>query len=137
VTVVRGPSGAGKTTLFRLLLGYRPGSRHGRRNENRKASVVFQEDRLLPWATPLENVALCFGSQCLPKPRSGRWGWGTIGPAPARAFRRIGGACDCARAGIRRRALLLYEPFTGLDEDNKRLVANEIQNGRPRLCDYA
>lgn len=53
-----GPSGSGKTTLLNLIAGLvspdtgqivlPPGG----------ISVVFQEDRLLPWVSALENVAL-------------------------------------------------------------------------------
>jgi len=59
VTVIRGASGAGKTTLFRLLLGLeKPDAGEILGMQGRKPAVVFQEDRLLSWATALENVAL-------------------------------------------------------------------------------
>ena len=51
-----GPSGCGKTTLLRIALGLvKPG---GGTVENTfaKTAVVFQEPRLLPWRTALENV---------------------------------------------------------------------------------
>jgi NitT/TauT family transport system ATP-binding protein len=58
VTVVLGPSGCGKTSLLNILagldseysgelLGFGPG----------KASYVFQEDRLMPWMSAMDNVA--------------------------------------------------------------------------------
>ena len=59
VTVLRGASGAGKTTLFRLLLGLeQPDAGEIIGVSGRKPAVVFQEDRLLPWASALENAAL-------------------------------------------------------------------------------
>jgi len=54
-----GPSGEGKTTVLRLLMGLeRP--RRGRitGTEGLRFSAVFQEDRLIPERTALENVAL-------------------------------------------------------------------------------
>lgn len=54
-----GPSGEGKTTVLRLLLGLEK-PRRGTISvpEGTAFSAVFQEDRLLPWKTALENVAL-------------------------------------------------------------------------------
>ena len=51
-----GPSGCGKTTLLRLIAGLlKPDN--GELN-SALSSVVFQEPRLLPWKTALDNVAL-------------------------------------------------------------------------------
>jgi sulfonate transport system ATP-binding protein len=52
-----GESGCGKTTLLRALAGLdRPDA--GTIHAPERPSVVFQEHRLLPWATLWENVAL-------------------------------------------------------------------------------
>ena len=52
-----GPSGQGKTTLFRLILGLeQPTS--GILRATGRISCVFQEPRLLPWCTALENVRI-------------------------------------------------------------------------------
>jgi sulfonate transport system ATP-binding protein len=52
-----GESGCGKTTLLRALAGLdRPDA--GEIHAPARPSVVFQEHRLLPWATLWENVAL-------------------------------------------------------------------------------
>lgn len=52
---IMGPSGQGKTTLLRLILGLeRP--RSGSISVTGRISCVFQEPRLLPWCTALENV---------------------------------------------------------------------------------
>jgi NitT/TauT family transport system ATP-binding protein len=56
-----GPSGCGKTTLLRLLMGLeRPstGTIHIDPALNTRMSYVFQEPRLVPWRTCLENVLL-------------------------------------------------------------------------------
>jgi len=55
--VILGPSGCGKTTLLKLLGGLlEPQS--GEINFSGKAAFMFQESRLLPWFTVLENIAI-------------------------------------------------------------------------------
>lgn len=54
-----GKSGCGKSTVLRLAMGLaKPGSGRITRMEGIAVSAVFQEDRLIPWKTVLENVAL-------------------------------------------------------------------------------
>ena len=52
-----GRSGSGKTTLLRILAGLDPGA-EGDAYVPERRSVVFQDARLLPWATVLDNVTL-------------------------------------------------------------------------------
>ncbi|WP_083463540.1 ABC transporter ATP-binding protein [Prosthecomicrobium hirschii] len=62
--VVVGKSGCGKSTLLRLLVGLdRPTEGEiaigpGRDGGKANARIVFQEPRLLPWASVLDNVAV-------------------------------------------------------------------------------
>jgi NitT/TauT family transport system ATP-binding protein len=60
--LILGPSGCGKTTLLRLIAGLlKPdaGEITIRGNTQEvEVSMVFQEPRLLPWKTVLENVSL-------------------------------------------------------------------------------
>lgn len=128
VTVLRGASGAGKTTLFRLMLGLeRPDSGWISGLEGMKPAVVFQEDRLLPWASALENVSLVSdpetarrtldrlglgdGLRLLPRELSGGM------------KRRVAIARALAYGGT---VLFLDEPFTGLDEENKKIAVQAI-----------
>jgi sulfonate transport system ATP-binding protein len=54
-----GPSGCGKSTLLRALAGLDHSvSGSGRIRVPEKVSVVFQDSRLLPWASVLANVTL-------------------------------------------------------------------------------
>lgn len=55
--LILGPSGCGKTTLLRLIAGLlKPQA--GEIQARGELSMVFQEPRLLPWKTALENVSL-------------------------------------------------------------------------------
>ncbi len=56
-----GPSGCGKTTLLRLLMGIEQptsGTLTVDATLTGHMSYVFQEPRLVPWRTSLENVRL-------------------------------------------------------------------------------
>lgn len=57
IVALSGPSGCGKTTLLRILAGLEKadsGSVHG--VDNKRISMVFQEDRLLPWMNLMGNL---------------------------------------------------------------------------------
>ena len=135
-TVVYGPSGSGKTTLLRVLMGLqRPERGQVTGLEGKRVSVVFQEDRLLPWLTAKENVALVSDDGTAEK-------WlGSLGLAEA-AHQRPG----ALSGGMKRRVaiaralayggdiLLLDEPFAGLDDDAKGIAAKAILSaGKPIL----
>lgn len=136
-----GPSGCGKTTLLRLIAGLeKPVSGCVLRQADAPIAFCFQEDRLLPWRTVLENVALALPGM----PRDER-------PAAARRWlSRVGLAQEgdafpaSLSGGMKRRAalaralamdapvLLLDEPFRALDEtthaDMLRLVLEQTQD---------
>lgn len=58
------PSGAGKTTLFRILMGLETAdSGQITGLSDLKISAVFQEDRLIPGYTALQNIKLVTGKQ--------------------------------------------------------------------------
>jgi len=67
-----GASGSGKTTLLRVLAGLEEADRgdvlidgNAVRGVGRERAVIFQEPRLLPWLTVLDNVAFGLETQGL------------------------------------------------------------------------
>ena len=58
-----GPSGCGKTTALRIALGLLNPTGGTVENTFRKTVTVFQEPRLLPWRTAVQNVNLVLGDK--------------------------------------------------------------------------
>lgn len=57
--LLTGESGSGKSTLLRAMAGLlKPNSGEITGLSQRRVGVVFQQDRLLPWRTVLENAAI-------------------------------------------------------------------------------
>lgn len=127
------PSGAGKTTLFRILLGLeQPDSGEICGLSGLRRAAVFQEDRLLEGFTALENIRFVTGRRytnlflekeirrLLPEEALGK------------------PVCEFS-GGMRRRTailrallapsdlILMDEPFTGLDRETKLLAAELIK----------
>ncbi len=58
VTCLTGPSGCGKTTLLRVIAGLETADSGVLKDRPRRVSFMFQEDRLFPWLTALENIKI-------------------------------------------------------------------------------
>ncbi|MDH2327219.1 ABC transporter ATP-binding protein [Cereibacter sp. SYSU M97828] len=138
-----GASGSGKTTLLRILAGLEDPDRGGVtidgtpvRGVGTERAVIFQEPRLLPWLTVLDNVA--FGLEVRGTPRAEAL-------ERARHYVRLVGLSDFAgvwprqlsggmaqRVGIARaltvqpRILLLDEPFGALDAMTRLVMQEEL-----------
>lgn len=117
VVCLWGPSGCGKTTLLRLLAGLeRPSA--GQVSVPQRLSVMFQEDRLLPWYSVQQNVLLPGCSPEQAERMLAELGLAELADhRPAELSggqqRRVALARALAAPG---ELLLLDEPFNGLDE---------------------
>jgi len=130
VTCLFGPSGCGKTTLMRLMLGLEQPLSGEIEGYFDKPAAVFQEDRLLPWKTALENAAL----PRIPRDKAAEalLSVGLSREDLTRLPRELSGGMQ-RRVAIARAlaaesdALFLDEPFTGIDGDNRARIAALIR----------
>ena len=134
VVAVVGPNGAGKSTLVHALAGLEPATGSltvdgadvlALPPQHRRVGVVFQDQRLFPHLTAVENVAFGLRSRGTAKrlAHDAARGWlarlGVAGLADRRPSELSGGQAQrvaIARALVTEPDLLLLdEPFAGLD----------------------
>ncbi|WP_312279368.1 ABC transporter ATP-binding protein [Oscillibacter sp.] len=130
VTCLSAPSGAGKTTLVRILLGLeQPDGGFVTGLETARLAAVFQEDRLLDRLDAAGNLRFVLGKDYDEKQAAALLGELGLEDAGGKAAGEYSG-------GMKRRLALaralsvpfdfmaLDEPFTGLDAENrKRAIA--------------
>ena len=148
IVAVLGKTGCGKSTMFNLLSGLiEPTSGkvevigHEPFREfdffRGKIGIVFQNDRLMPWRTALDNVLLGLADPRHATPARGRSDGAALAGAArpdrprerlsARAVRRHAPArLDRARLRGRAGILLCDEPFSSLDEMTARDLRAEF-----------
>ncbi|OZB89409.1 MAG: hypothetical protein B7X41_02935 [Microbacterium sp. 14-71-5] len=138
VTALMGPNGSGKTTVARLLLGLdQPDGGAVEGLDGRPRSAVFQEDRLCPQLSAVDNVRLVLG-------RGADRGAvlealaavGLDGAAVQAPVRELSGG-QRRRVAIVRAVLadaelvVLDEPFTGLDQAVKPVTMAWVRDRCP------
>lgn len=121
-----GPSGCGKTTLLNLIAGLERPSTGRIEQGYASMAYVFQQARLLPWKTALDNIALGLKARGLGRAqrehKARRWGL-RLGLAEvdlAKFPHQLSGGMQSRVALARAWALepdllLLDEPFSALD----------------------
>ena len=128
--VLWAPSGWGKTTLLRILMGLETPT-SGSVQGVGKVSAVFQEDRLCPQLTAVENVALVLPgaeNQYKKQIEMNFQQLGLDGAALSLPARKLSGG-QKRRAALLRAlwaesdTLLLDEPFTGMDPETMKKAA--------------
>ncbi|HEX5579172.1 MAG TPA: ABC transporter ATP-binding protein [Candidatus Limnocylindria bacterium] len=145
-TVVIGPNGCGKSTLLRLIAGLlRPdggtiaigGNGSPPRAGDGRVGIAFQQPRLLPWLSTLDNVALPMalrGVGAAERNATAREALARVGLGEAADLRPrelSGGMAQ--RAGLARALigdppiLLLDEPFSALDALSREAFDSELQ----------
>ena len=127
-----GPSGVGKTTLLRIALQTLIPTCGTVENTFRKTAAVFQEPRLLPWRTALENVNLVLedNDKTREKARLSLKQLG-LGDAADKYPRELSGGMQqrvaLARAmTVGADLLILDEPFKAMDEALRRDVIDLV-----------
>lgn len=117
-----GPSGCGKTTLLRIVMGLLVPTAGTVENRFRKTAAVFQEPRLLPWRTALENVNLVLADDNTTQEKARFWlEEMDLGDALDQYPRELSGGMQQRTALARAMAteadfLILDEPFKAMDE---------------------
>lgn len=127
---ISGESGCGKTTVLRLVSGLeKPHS--GTVECNGKVSVVFQEDRLLPWFSLWKNICLTLDKKRYSIASELIEEVGLGGMEKSKPDELSGGmkrrAAIVRAVAFEGDVLLLDEPFNGLDSENKKKAAEMIK----------
>lgn len=121
-----GPSGCGKSTLLHIVAGLLKPSEIQMHSTFRTVSCVFQEPRLMPWKTALDNIGLGLKAMRVPRPArrrqaaelGGRMGLSMedLQKYPHELSGGMQSRVSLARAlATRPDLLLLDEPFSALD----------------------
>lgn len=133
-----GPSGCGKTSLLHLIAGLIPPTEGTVSVSSTRIAFAFQEPRLLPSRTALQNVNLVLGDRrsTLPEAADRLRAVGLaddMDKYPAELSGGMAQRVNLARAlAYDAELLLLDEPFQGLDDARKReltdLIARHAKN---------
>lgn len=130
IFAICGSSGSGKTTLLRIMIGLeQPDSGTISGLEGKKTAVVFQNDRLLPWMSALDNVAAVCSKEKAAEMLKKVELQDAMDKKPAELS---GGMCRrvaLARAlAYNAQILMLDEPFKGLDSGLRGRMVKLVQD---------
>ncbi len=139
LVTISGPSGRGKTTLLRAIMGLQKYKGEIKFDRTPVFSAVFQESNLLPWLTATENVAVVAsldnGHMSQAKMLLSQVGFddADFDKRPSELSVGMKRRVAAARAMmIPSDVLILDEPFAGLDEKNIEIVSKLLLSERER-----
>lgn len=131
IVCIFGPSGVGKTTVFNLIAGLIYPD-EGEVKVTEDISMVFQEDRLIPWLSAIENISLVLKDR-------------ELGLNMAKEYMNDMKLTDIVNkkpqelsGGMKRRVaiaralaydksiMLMDEPFKGLEEELKNQIMDQV-----------
>ncbi|MDF2821967.1 MAG: cmpD2 [Clostridiales bacterium] len=131
IVCIFGPSGVGKTTIFNLIAGLiEPDD--GEIEVTEDISMVFQEDRLVPWLTAGENISLVIEDKELGQRNAIKYmkAMQLVGAESKRPSELSGGMkrrVAIARAmAYDKRIMLMDEPFKGLEVELKNFIMDQV-----------
>ncbi len=142
ITALMAPSGCGKTTLLRLIVGLIQPQSGNIDTNGKSVGIMFQEPRLFGQLTALQNVMLVIKDQATKRERAMQLlqAFGVADAADKYPEELSGGMAkrvSLARAiAYDPEILLLDEPFSALDEDTKAGViatAKQLLRGKTVL----
>ncbi len=126
-TVILGESGVGKTTLLNIAAGLLRPTDGRVVNTHEKISYIFQEPRLFPWMTALENVSTVSDNETAKKMLSLMGLEDSLGKYPAELSGGMKQRVSIARAlAYAPDIIFLDEPFKGLDAERRRSVSQKV-----------
>ena len=130
---IMAPSGRGKTTLFNILLGLlKTDAGEILGLENKKFSAVFQEDRLCEQLSAIMNLAIVMNNPNKAELTEKLEKMGLAEDEIHRPVSQLSGG-QKRRVAILRAlvsdsdAVLMDEPFKGLDEDTRKTVIQQVK----------
>lgn len=131
-TALMAPSGKGKTTLLRLILGLEKPDSGEITGIPERCAAVFQEDRLCPELSVLGNIRMAVGRNVSRQQMDEMLRELGLADAADKPANQLSGGM--ARRAALARALLydgellvLDEPFNGLDGENREMAAAAIK----------
>ena len=129
IHAITGASGIGKTTLINTVAGLITPSKGKIISDHKKVGYIFQEPRLFPWLSAIENVECV----CADKQRAKDILEALLPDSAHKYPDELSGGMK-QRVSIARALaydpdlILLDEPFKGLDEDTKQSVIKTVSS---------
>ncbi len=127
VTAITGGSGVGKTTLLDIIAGLQKATDGKITTEHGRLSYIFQEPRLLPWLTALQNVSTVSDESTAKEMLSLMGLSDDLDKYPSELSGGMRQRVSIARAlAFKPDVMLMDEPFASLDPERREAVADIV-----------